>query len=383
MKILHIASSSSNLGKPIGGVESATSNILSGFNNMDNLEVIFLPLNNKSFIQNTDNCFQNIEILNYKRKNILIIPTFIYNRYFVRRVIDNVRPNVIHFHGTGPNIYSLSNLQKDNIVITQHGINRLELKFQDSVLKKVKFLIKSIVERKYFPNFLNYIFISKSNLNITKKYYSIDLNNSKVIPNAVNSNFLKIKSKSTTSNKLLYVGHISRLKNLMLVLYAINELNKKNKQYELNIVGKIKDIRYYSNCVKFIENNKLNPLIHFKDHLTQNEIIDLYHDIDIFILPSLQENSPISILEAMAAGRVPIATNVGGIPEIITDGKTGYLLKKHSVEELIEVLEVLYNNSKKLLMIGRNAREQIKNNHTPEHICSQLYNYYSRLTNIE
>lgn len=73
----------------------------------------------------------------------------------------------------------------------------------------------------------------------------------------------------------------------------------------------------------------------------RNDIASILSCLDVFVLTSLWEGLPIAVLEAMAAGLPVVATNSGGISEIVLEGKTGYLVKPHNIQALSERLKEL------------------------------------------
>lgn len=382
LKVLYIAPLSIDRKKGAGGVETATENILEGFSNISGLKIIVLSFRSEQFNNVITNYSENITIIQKSPiTKFTLFNILYYQRKVIKEIINEYSPDIIHFHGTGPNILSISNLPKDRIIITQHGINRIELKYQNTFRNKIKFLLKSVIENIYFQKFSNCIFISKDNLSFAKHYYKKPFSNYAVIPNSVNTEFFNILPKNKTNNNLLFVGYISRLKNILILIKTINELKKINKIYKLTIVGEIKDKKYYEECRRYINDNALNNIISFKGYLDQSKLLILYDAIDIFVLPSLQENSPISLLEAMAAGRVSIASNIGGIPEIINNGITGYIFEKNNYKELYNILSLLYNNSPLLNSIGENAKNNIIKKHAPQYIGELMYKYYNSIIN--
>ena len=80
---------------------------------------------------------------------------------------------------------------------------------------------------------------------------------------------------------------------------------------------------------------------------------------DIFILPSIKEGLPYTILEAGAAGLPVIATSVGGIPEIIDDMKTGILIRPRQPKELVRAIKFLIENKEKAAELGKNLSDKV------------------------
>ena len=73
----------------------------------------------------------------------------------------------------------------------------------------------------------------------------------------------------------------------------------------------------------------------------QDDIASYYRDADVFCLPSFAEGLPVVLMEAMATGRPVVATRITGIPELVEDGVSGFLVAPGSVEQLVGALERL------------------------------------------
>ena len=91
----------------------------------------------------------------------------------------------------------------------------------------------------------------------------------------------------------------------------------------------------------------------------RDDVPDLLQAADLFVLPSHSEGTPLSILEAMAARCAVVATNVGGIPEIVEDGQTGCLVPARRPAELARAIARLALDLKRIKMgeAGHLARE--------------------------
>jgi glycosyltransferase involved in cell wall biosynthesis len=88
--------------------------------------------------------------------------------------------------------------------------------------------------------------------------------------------------------------------------------------------------------------------------------------LDVLVLPSLEDSLPLAILEAMAS-RIPVvASTVGGIPECVYDGKTGYLTRPGNVEDVVVALTKLVTDGRLRERMGQAARQRIIDDFSPE-----------------
>ena len=107
--------------------------------------------------------------------------------------------------------------------------------------------------------------------------------------------------------------------------------------------------------VKKIGEVELHLLPFEDDH---RKIAEFLSASDVFVLPSRAENFPLSLLEAIACGSVPIASRVGGIPEIIEDGENGFLFSSEDGEELSEKISMLLENRSLLSVMRKKTMEK-------------------------
>ena len=92
----------------------------------------------------------------------------------------------------------------------------------------------------------------------------------------------------------------------------------------------------------------------------RDDVPALLHAMDIFVLPSLSEGLPLSILEALALGKPVVATNVGGIPEVVQNGLTGFLVPPRSPEALAEKILLLLRHPVTASDLGRAGRSRVE-----------------------
>lgn len=106
--------------------------------------------------------------------------------------------------------------------------------------------------------------------------------------------------------------------------------------------------------------------------------LDAFKEADIFVLPSYSEGFSMAILEAMAAGLPVIATCVGAAPDVIEDGKSGYVINPGDIPVLMERLESLIANRQKRLDVGQAAREECRANFLVDAVSRRLLEILDR-----
>jgi len=109
------------------------------------------------------------------------------------------------------------------------------------------------------------------------------------------------------------------------------------------------------------------------------DVADWFRAIDIFVLPSVSESFPNALLEAMASGCAAVATRVGGIPELIADGRTGLLFANGNVEELAAHLRRLIEDSSFRRQLGRQAAAAAREEFPISRYCRQMEDFYDSL----
>ena len=152
-------------------------------------------------------------------------------------------------------------------------------------------------------------------------------------------NWVEYKDKINIENRknsILTVGRLEKQKNIRLLI----ELTKKNN-FSLDIVGSGTLENELKNSTKGYKH------INFLGNFSNSELLELYKNYKIFLLASFFEGNPKSMLEAMSAGCIVVASNIPNINEIITDSKNGFLHNfneeeiKHKIEKLIIIMKII------------------------------------------
>lgn len=108
----------------------------------------------------------------------------------------------------------------------------------------------------------------------------------------------------------------------------------------------------------------------------QDDPVKFYESIDIFILTSKNEGTPVSIIEAMASAKPVVSTAVGGVLDLINEGITGYAVNDFNIKEFVDKLrDLIYNNTLRMTL-GANARSFVRQRFTSERLVEDIKSIY-------
>jgi len=173
--------------------------------------------------------------------------------------------------------------------------------------------------------------------------------------------------------RFTFIGYFGKHKGIHILLDALQYIRTKEKII-LNLIGDGELFNQYQNEVT---DKNMQGIVKFWGKISNIE--DAYAKTDVLILPSIwPENQPVSITEAMAAGIPVIASNGGGIPELIEPGKTGFFFEMGDARDLANKMDEFIENPEKIIVFGVNAFEKIKSN-TLENQVQKIIDVYNQI----
>lgn len=173
---------------------------------------------------------------------------------------------------------------------------------------------------------------------------------------------------------LAMVGHLSEVKGHKYLVEVLPSLISTYPNLHLIIAG---DGPKRQILQKQIDNLGIQSHVHFLG--VRSDIADLMCSGDVFVLPSLYEGLPNVVLEAMASSVPIVASDVGGVSELVINEKTGFLFEAKNTAQLKESLEKLLTSKKRRKTMGRNCRTRIENYFSIDFEIERFEDLYSRL----
>lgn len=305
--------------------------------------------------------------------NVFTIPTIqnAYNLFIdrkaiasIRLIINNFKPDLVISHSSKAGVLSrIACYQtKTPNIFTVHG-----WPFENGTpfLQKT---VSLLIERILIPFSDSYVCVS----NYTKDFglSKLPLNKSRVYacPNMhEKKEQLPLENKQLKHNVLMVGGfraqkdHLTALKALKIIVYG-----KKTPSIHFTFVG---DGPKRGVIEKFIIDNQLTAFVSL---VGETKAIETYYkDADIVILPTYYEGLPLSLIEALQNGLPVIATNTGGISEIVFDNKNGNLIQLEDDIALAANITDYYLNNK-IEQLSKNAREVYETHYSYDIISKKL-----------
>ena len=177
------------------------------------------------------------------------------------------------------------------------------------------------------------------------------------IPNTIELKNYPFLKRDSTAPKLLWVRSFSEIYNPKMALDVLALLKNKGLDASLCMVGPEKDESLQA-C-KQIARNKNLP-VSFTGMLSKEAWISLSTTYDIFINTTNFDNTPVSVIEAMALGLPVVSTNVGGIPFLLEHDKNALLVPPNNSELFAQAIVELVANAEKACFIAKNARDTVE-----------------------
>jgi len=210
------------------------------------------------------------------------------------------------------------------------------------------------VGRKTLNKFDKIIAITKWEIPYLKK---LGVQDSKIvyIPNGIPEQFFILKKQAKETNQILFLGRISPIKNIEVLIRAMPLI--KNKSLKLVLAGPAEE-DYKKKLREIIKELKLSDRIIFHKPVYEiQEKIKLIDSSKIFVLPSKSEGMPQSLIEAMARGKIVVGNDIPAIRDLIKDGKNGYIFKNIK-EGLAEKINTAFRRDNS--QIENNARDSVR-----------------------
>lgn len=295
---------------------------------------------------------------------------FVAARALLRYLFTVHRYDIVHVHMASdvsiyrkmPFIHIASALKK-KIIIHQHGGNIREFYYEQCSDRQRKNIQKTLLKADHILVVAPYLKELFSDIVPTARITV--LSNSIQLPDEINKDY--------HNQRLVFLGRICKEKGIHELLDAVSSLKKEFPKLELTLGGIWidEDLHQYA--------NQLGSWIHQPGWIGGTEKQQLLEDCNIFVLPSYFEGLPVSLLEGMAHGCACIATNVGGIPQVLTGDQHGLLIPAQDTASLKSAIRTYLEQPSLQQKHGLAARTRIAEEFNLRNTIQLLLRIYSEI----
>lgn len=294
------------------------------------------------------------------------------NSAFEKIIETGWKPDLIHAHcvdKAGIIAYHIKLKYNIPYVITEHmpfNLFRFEKCFQP--------VIKETFQKADLVLSISYDKIRQLGMN------GIDISPN-LVYNYVNENLFKLvsgKYRPGEPLKIISIAAASFIKDHLTLLKAIKIIKARKIPFSLTLIGlkTYGEENTYNNILEFIENNGLKNDIQIIDKVDRGEIPKYLHLNSIFLITSIAEGLPVSVLEAMASGLIVIATKHGGTEDILTK-ETGILVKIKDSNDIADRLVDIFQG--KFQLEPKIIRDHVVSICGTKAFSQRLSNYYEQV----
>lgn len=353
------------------------------------------------FDQNLDNEYSKYwpSKVDYSSKNISNIKETLFRPIYSKEVhgkfqklVNDFKPDIVHLNNIhsqiSPIIAKIAYRNDIPVVWTLHDYKLLCPSYsclRDGEVCELCFnnkfnVIKHRCVKNLIGSFIAYLEAKKWNKDKLQKYTSLFIAPSrfmkrKMIQGGFNKNSITVINNFIDDDKILeepvkkenyylYFGRLSREKGVNTLLKAASRL-----PYKLKLVGTGPLLDRFKN------NHKNNANIEFIGYKEWEELRNIIKKAQFFVIPSeCYENNPLSVIESFALGTPVIGANIGGIPELIDEGRTGLIFQSGNQDDLQNKIEYFYDN-----LLDKNFGINTRDEANRRFIASR---YYEKITHL-
>lgn len=290
-----------------------------------------------------------------------------------RRVLEKIReidPDIVHWHET----YGLPAPCRDRAqLFTVHGFDSENLLAESARWCGPRSVAWRWAEKRGFGYHRDLV-----SINPYVKQRIEPFTNGRIheINNPLDERFFHMEHRESENPRVLCVGWISPRKNTLTSLRAFALARKQTGKGVLVIAGSAPEPSYLEKIKTEVADQGIQDHVEFLGHVGHDQLARELSHASIFLLPSLQENAPMAIAEAMAVGVPVIASNRCGMPYMVEHGVTGYLVEPNDCNDIAALLAGLLGDPKLRLEMGSRGKAAAREKFHPRSVASQTLKVY-------
>jgi len=367
-------------GRVVGGVEAVASALAPALAAQEDVEqVTVLSFHRGQVASGRHRVNDKLELRYLRGQDRFVLPTRAFLEvWLASRVAREIGPDVVHGEGIGTPGYIATRLTRASVV-TVHGLVHREARLASggALADRVRFPLIDAMVREV---------LRRASVVISTSFYDARSLNGLVrgksvhIPNPVLPEFYARGDNTPEAARVLFAGMLVRRKNVEGLLRGFYTVVRRMPEARLIVVGPSADPAYECEIQELVSAMRMAEKVDFLGHVTNARLLHELRRCTVVVLFSNEETSPTIVAQAMAAGKPVVASRVGGIPEMVAEGESGFLVAAGDEQALADRLATLLGSPELCARMGAVGHSIAGERFEPSSVALQTLEAYRLAT---
>ncbi|MGV8084616.1 MAG: glycosyltransferase family 4 protein [Coriobacteriia bacterium] len=291
----------------------------------------------------------------------------------IAEMLREIRPDAVHAHGPSLAVAALS--AGYNPLWTIHGVLRQEAPLFKGAFNRLSFALAQYYEAIALRNVGRITGVSRY---VVDAYSGRSRARWSVVENPADSSYFGLDREPQPGRVLVPAAIIPRKDQVSLVRAAAI-IKQTIPNLSMHFAGSLSDTAYVQEVLQEIDRAGLADAVTLLGPLSADELREEYRSASLVALASRQESAPMAIIEAMAAGLPVVATDAGGVPDMIQDGANGFVVPRNDPGALAEKAAALLRDPARAAEFGAAAASQARSRFASARIAEQYLALYREI----
>ena len=333
-----------------GGVQAVSARLVSQLARVEKLDLHIIHCHS-DIAESRVKKQGNVTLHYIAQTRLRVIPNMVTGIGLIVNRLREIAPDVVHVHGPS---FAVAALRAGYEPIwTIHGVLAQEEQNYPGLFNRLSFALASHYERQALERVSLITTVSPY---VRRAYKTRTQAAIQVIENPAPPGYFSLPRR-TVPRRVLMPAAMIPLKDPLTLIRAAARLRETIPTLSVNLAGPHVDITYVKTLKAEITERNLGGIVALLGPLNQPQLHQAYSEAMVVALPSRQEVAPMAVIEAMAAGIPVVACDVGGMPHLVQDGETGYIVPPGEPSALAETLRCLLADPASAERMGGRARE--------------------------
>jgi glycosyltransferase involved in cell wall biosynthesis len=356
-----------------GGIRMVSLNLVRGLQRFEDLDLTVIHCHS-DVAQDDERWLGRVRLLYLAMPKQRLVPNLVTSVGRIAQAVRQVAPDLIHAHTAH---FAYAGLQTGlPTILTIHGVLSEQRKvYNRTLFDRTRYGLLAYYERRALTKVRAVTAISAY---VVEAYAARGSASWTRIANPVPDAFLDLPV-APEPGRILYAGSTDERKDLLTLLAAVALVRAEVPEVRLCIAGHVTNPAYERQVHRYVREQGLEPCVEFAGLLGRDALLAQYARCSVVALASVEENAPMALIEGMATSHPVVATRVGGVPEVVHDGETGFLVPPRDPAAMAARLCELLTSPQLCATMGRQARREAAERFGLARISQAYYTLYQRI----